>query len=85
MNFDDGTLKVNKCPACSKSHEYDLQFIRKPVMAYLTPNKETDEVVTRVDTLFSCPIKGEEFSEVVTVLHRLYERIDGVNSRLKED
>lgn len=85
MSFDDGCLKVKKCPVCSGSHEYDLEFIRKPIMAYLTPDKETDEVVTRVETMFPCPVKGDDFMEVVTVLHRIYERIDGVNPRLKED
>lgn len=85
MSFDDGRLKFEKCPVCSGCHEYALEFIRRPVMAYLTPGKETDDVVTKVDVLFSCHEKGEDFKEAVTVYHRLYERIDSVNSKLIED
>lgn len=80
MIFDDGPMKMEECPVCSKSHEFNMSIVRKPVMAYLTPDKETDEVITRVDTSFTCPDNKEEFEKTVVVVHRIYERIDTVSS-----
>ncbi len=84
MSFDDGQIKIEKCPVCNKSHEYGLEYIKKAVQAFLTPEKEVDEVITRVDTVFTCPKNDKEFEEVVIVLHRIYERVDAVNSKLKD-
>ncbi len=82
MSFDDGQIKIEKCPVCKKSHEYGLEYIIKAVQAFLTPEKEVDEVITRVDTVFICPKKDKEFEQMVVVLHRIYERVDAVNSKI---
>ena len=78
--FDDGPMKMEKCPVCESGHEYTMSIVKRPVQAYLTPDKETDEVITRVDTSFVCPDREKEFEKIVVVVHRIYERIDQVTS-----
>ena len=89
MNIEDDYLDylvVEECPLCGGYHEYYLKVTRKPVPGVMLPPEYDDECIKRTwETTLQCPVKNEEYKIVVTIEHRMYERIDEVESKLRED
>ncbi len=81
MNFDDGRLKINKCPVCSSSHDYDLEINRKLLHISITPGTETDDYFTKMEVSFGCIGKDKDFVSEVSIPHRINERVLSVNTR----
>jgi len=89
MSIDDDYVDyvvVEKCPLCENYHEYFLKVTRKPVPGIVLPPEYSDECIHHSwETTFMCPIKNEEYQLIVNIEHRIYERIDDVDSKLRED
>ena len=81
MSFDDGRLKIEKCPLCSLSHDYDIELTRKPLHIPITPGTETDDYWARMEVSFKCPGKEKEFVSEVSIPHRINERVLTVDTR----
>jgi len=89
MNNDDDYVDyvvVENCPLCDNYHEYFLKVTRKPVQGIALPPEYNDECLRfSWETTFHCPVKDEDYQLLVDIEHRMYERIDDVDSRLRQD
>jgi hypothetical protein len=81
MSYDDGVLKIKKCPLCSSSHDYNFRREIKPLAIPISPGYEVDDYWARVEVSFECPGKKEEFVSEVAVPHRVNERILKVDTK----
>ncbi len=69
-----------------KDDEYYLKVTRKPVQGITLPPEYSDEcMLFSWETTFLCPVKNEEYKLIVNLEHRVYERIDDVESKLRQD
>jgi hypothetical protein len=82
MNFDDGRVTIKECPCCTEVHEYDIQLITKAMQVMLTDNKEADKCSTPIEGKYICPKTNEEFEHEVNVIHRFYEMLRGIETRI---
>jgi len=82
MNFDDGRVTISVCPCCTEVHEYDIQLTTKPMQVVLTDNKEADKCSTPITGTYLCPNTNEEFEQEVDVIHRFYEMLRGIDTRI---
>ncbi len=85
MHFDDGRVKIEECPLCQGVHEYDIQLTTKAMHVTLTDNKEADRCSTPIEGKYHCPKTNEEFEQEVNVIHRFYEMLRGIETRLVEE
>jgi hypothetical protein len=89
MQTDDDFLDyvvVEVCPLCENYHEYYLKVTRKPIPGIALPPEYDDESIRfSWETTFHCPVKDEDYKLIVDVEHRIYERVDDVESKLRED
>lgn len=85
MNYDDGRVKIVECPLCSEVHEYDVHLITKPMQVVLTDNREADRMSSPITAKYYCPCKDEEFEQEVNVIHRFYEMLRDMKTRLVEE
>ncbi|MBN2720320.1 MAG: hypothetical protein JXR72_04370 [Proteobacteria bacterium] len=89
MSTDDeycDYVAVEECPLCGGFHEYYLKVTRKGVPGIQMPPEYDDECMKHTwETTFHCPVKDEDFKLLVDIEHRLYERIDDVDTRLRVD
>lgn len=81
MSFDDGRLKVNKCPICSSSHEYDIKITRKPLQIDVPQGTEDQDFYTKMEVPFKCVGKNKDFVSEMSIPHRINERVLSVNTR----
>lgn len=82
MNYDDGRVRVDECPLCMESHEYDVQLITKAMHVTLSDNQEADRCATPITATYLCPNTNEEFEQEVCVTHRTYEFLRDMKTRL---
>ena len=82
MDFDDGRVRIEECPCCLEVHEYDVKLITKPMQVMLTDNKEADKCSTPIEGKYLCPKTNEEFEHEVNVIHRFYEMLRGIETRI---
>jgi len=85
MHFDDGRVRIEECPLCQEVHEYDIHLITKPIQVTLTDNKEADRCSTPIEGKYCCPRTNEEFEFEVNVIHRFYEMLRGIETKLVEE
>ena len=89
MNNDDDyvdSVVVENCPLCGNYHEYYLKVTRKSVQGITLPPEYDDEcLLFSWETTFLCPVKNEEYKFFVDLEHRMYERIDDVDAKLRQD
>ena len=85
MNYDDGRVKVDECPLCSEAHEYDVQLITRHMHVTLSDNQEADMCSSPVTATYLCPNTNKEFEMEVNAVHRFYEMLRGMETRLVEE
>ena len=85
MSFDDGRVQIGECPCCMGVHEYDVKLITKPMQVMLTDNKEADKCSTPIPGTYICPKPKEEYEHEVNVIHRFYEMLRGIETRVVEE
>jgi hypothetical protein len=89
MSVEDDYLDyvvVEECPLCENYHEYHLKVTRKPVPGITLPPEYDDECMRHTwEVTFLCPVKNEEYQLLVDIEHRIYERIDDVETKVRED
>ena len=79
-------VAVECCPLCGEFHEYYLKVTRKAVQGITLPPEYDDECMRHSwETTFHCPIKDEDYMLIVDIEHRIYERIDDVDTKLRVD
>lgn len=79
-------VAVEKCPLCEEFHEYYLKVTRKPVVGITLPPEYSDECMRHTwEVTFHCPVQKEDYQLLVDIEHRMYERIEEVLSKLRED
>ena len=81
MSYEDGVLKIKKCPLCSLSHDYNFRKDIKPLAIPISPGYEVDDYWARVEVSFECPGNGEDFISEIAVPHRVNERILKVDTK----
>jgi hypothetical protein len=82
MKYDDGRVRVDECPLCLGTHEYDVHLVTKPMQVVLSDNQEADRCATPVTALYYCPNVKKEFEQEVVVTHRAYEFLRDMKTRL---
>ena len=82
MRFDDGRVRVDECPLCLESHEYDVHLVTKPMHVTLSDNQEADRCSTPITATYLCPVMNKEFEQEVSVIHRTYEFLRDMKTRL---
>ena len=82
MNYDDGRVRVDECPLCLETHEYDIQLITKAMQCTLSDNQEADRCGTPFSAMYYCPNVKKEFEQEVVVTHRTYEFVREMHTRL---
>ena len=89
MSIDEDYLDyvvVEECPLCENYHEYYLKVTRKPVPGIVLPPEYNDECLRHTwEAVFLCPVKNEEYKLLIDIEHRMYERIDDVETKVRED
>ena len=85
MQFDDGRVRIEECPLCLGVHEYDVHLITRPIQVTLTDNQEADRCSTPIEGKYRCPKANEEFEYEVNVVHRFYEMLRGIETKLVEE
>ncbi len=85
MHFDDGRVQIEECPLCTEAHEYDIHLITKPIQVTLTDNKEADRCSTPIVGKYICPRTNGEFEYEVNVIHRFYEMLRGIETKIVEE
>ena len=79
-------VAVEVCPLCEEFHEYYLKVERKPVQGITLPPEYDDECMQYTwEVTFYCPVKKEDYQLLVDLEHRMYERIEDVKTKLRED
>ena len=85
MKYDDGRVKIAECPLCFEVHEYDVQLITRPMHVTLSDNQEADMCSSPVTAKYFCPNMKKEFEMEVNAVHRFYEMLRGMETRLVEE
>lgn len=85
MQFDDGRVKIDECPLCMETHEYDVHLITRHMQVTLTDNKEADRCSTPITAKYFCPRMKKEFEQEVNIIHRFYEMLRGIETQLVEE
>ena len=85
MKFDDGRVKVDECPLCLGTHEYDVHLVTKPMQVTLSDNQEADHCATPIVATYLCPRTNQEFEQEVDVIHRFYEFLRDMKTKLVEE
>lgn len=85
MKYDDGRVKVVECPLCLETHEYDVCLITKPMQVVLSDNQEADRCATPITCTYKCPNTNKEFKQEVSVVHRAYEFLRDMKTKLVEE
>jgi hypothetical protein len=85
MHFDDGRVIIEECPLCQGIHEYDIHLTTKAMTVTLTDNKEADRCSTPIEGKYLCPKTNQEFEQEVNVVHRFYEMLRGIDTKLVEE
>jgi len=85
MQFDDGRVRIDECTLCQGVHEYDIHLITRPMQVTLTDNKEADRCSTPITGTYLCPSMNQEFEQEVYVIHRFYEMLRGIKTKLVEE
>ena len=82
MNYDDGRVRIDECPLCLETHEYDVQLITKAMQCTLSDNQEADRCGTPTTASYYCPNMKKEFEQEVVAIHRAYEFVRDMKTRL---
>jgi len=85
MKFDDGRVRIEECPLCMGVHEYDIHLITRPIQITLSDNQEADRCSSPIEGTYFCPSKNEEFELEVNVIHRFYEMLRDIKTKLVEE
>ena len=85
MKFDDGRVKVVECPLCYETHEYDVHLVTRSMHVTLSDNQEADRCATPFTATYLCPNTKQEFEQEVSVIHRAYEFLRDMKTRLVEE
>ena len=85
MQFDDGRVKIEECPLCLGIHEYDVHLITKPIQITLSDNQEADRCSSAITGTYICPEVNQEFEQEVNVVHRFYEMLRDMKTKLVEE
>ena len=85
MQFDDGRVRIEECPLCLGVHEYDVHLVTKPMQGILTDNQEEDRCATPITGTYLCPRTNQEFEQEVEVIHRTYEFLRDMKTKLVEE
>lgn len=85
MEYEDGRVTIIECPCCGSNHNYDVHMVHKVMQAGISDGYELDEVSSTIEAKFHCPIKREDFEDTVTVVHRYYEMLRELHTRLAKD
>jgi hypothetical protein len=65
-------------------HEYDVHLITKSMHVTLSDNQEADRAATPIVSKYYCPKMDKEFEQEVSVIHRAYEFLRDMKTRLVE-
>ena len=82
MDYDDGRIRVEECPLCLETHEYDVHLVTKAMQCTLSDNQEADHCATPIVASYYCPNMKKEYEQEVVVTHRAYEFLRDVKTRL---
>jgi hypothetical protein len=85
MQFDDGRVRIEECPLCLGVHEYDIHLITRPIQITLSDNQEADRCSSPITGTYLCPKTNQEFEQEVQVIHRFYEMLRDMKTKLVEE